>query len=83
MPPIFLMPPHPLTNSEIQKSSQTEPEFNGVSSRNNLPKVKDGTYVVNLDKCKSVGIHWITLYFNGDNITYFYSFGVENIPKQI
>ena len=30
------MPPHPLTNFEIQKYYQNEPNFNGVFSRNNL-----------------------------------------------
>ena len=34
----FLTPPHPLTNFEIQKYYQHEPRFNGVFSRNNLPK---------------------------------------------
>ena len=34
----FIMPPHPLTNFEIQKYYQNEPRFNGVYSRNNLPK---------------------------------------------
>ena len=34
--------PHPLTNFEIQKYYQNEPKFNGVYSRNNLPKIKDG-----------------------------------------
>ena len=44
------MPPHPLTNFEIQKYYQNEPRFNGVFSRNNLPKtIKDGAYVINLD----------------------------------
>ena len=39
----FLMPPHPLTNFEIQKYYQNERKFNGVFSRNNLPlKIKDG-----------------------------------------
>ena len=32
------MSPHPLTNFEIQKYYQNEPEFNGVYSRNNMPK---------------------------------------------
>ena len=36
----FLMPPHPLTNFEIQKYYQNEPIFNGVFSRNNLPLKK-------------------------------------------
>ena len=36
------MQPHPLTNFEIRKYYQNEPKFNGVYSRNNLPKIKDG-----------------------------------------
>ena len=39
----FLVPPLPLTNFEIQKYYKNEPRFNGVSSRDNLPKqIKDG-----------------------------------------
>ena len=45
----FLMPPNPLTNFEIQKYYQNEPRFNGVYSRDNLPKIKHGAYVINLD----------------------------------
>ena len=52
----FLMLPHPLTNFEIQKYYKNEPKFNGVFSRNNLPKkIKDGAYVINLDEYKDVG----------------------------
>ena len=36
------MPAHPLANFEIQKYYQIEPKFNGVYSRNNLPKINDG-----------------------------------------
>ena len=32
------MPPHPLANLEIQEYDQNEPKFNGLFSRNNLPK---------------------------------------------
>ena len=42
----------------------------------------DGAYVINLDVCKSKGTHRIALYVNGNNITYFVSFGVELIPKR-
>ena len=43
----FLIPPHPLTNSEIQKYYENEPRFNGVFSRDNLTEcsyseIKDG-----------------------------------------
>ena len=47
---VFLIPTHPLRNFEIQKY-KNEPRFNGVFPRNNLPKkIKDGTYVINLDE---------------------------------
>ena len=36
-------------------------------------KIKDRTYVVNLDEYESVGNHWIALYINVNNATYFYS----------
>ena len=74
---------HPLTNFEIQKYYQNEPEFNGIHLRNNLPKIKDGTYVINLDEYESIGTHWITLSVNGNTIICFDSFGVEHIPKEI
>ena len=44
------MPPHPVTNFEIQKYYQTPTRFNDVYSRDNLPKIKDGAYVINLDE---------------------------------
>ena len=61
------MPPHPLTSFEIQNYYQNEPKFIGVYSRNNLPKMKEGSYVTNIDKFKSIGTHWIALYANGNN----------------
>ena len=51
------MPPHPLTNFEIQKYYQNEPKFNGVYSRKNLPKTKDESNAINLDEVKSIGTH--------------------------
>ena len=49
----FLMPPHPLTNLEIQKYYQNKTKFNRVYSRNNLTQITDRTYVKNLDEFKS------------------------------
>ena len=43
------MSPHPLANFEKQNYYQIQTKFNGVYSRNNLPKIKDRTYVLNLD----------------------------------
>ena len=45
----FLMPPHRLTNFEIQKYYQTEAKLNGAHAKTNLPKIQDGAYVINLD----------------------------------
>ena len=67
----------------MQKYYQNKPKFNGVYSRNNLSKIKDEAYVINLDEYKSIGAHWIALYVNANNIVYFESFGVEHIPKEI
>ena len=85
------MPPHPLTNFEIQKYYQNEPKFNGVYSRDNLSEIKNGAYVINLDEFSDIGTHWVALYLGGaslknvnnNDVTYFDSFGVEHIPKEI
>ena len=78
------MPPHPLTNFEIKRYCQNEPRFNGVFSRDDLPKkIKDGTYVINLDEYADVGTHWITLFCRRTEIVYFDSFGVEHLPEEI
>ena len=79
-----MIPPHPLTNFEIQTYYQNEPRFNGIYSRDNLPnKIKDGAYVINLDEYSNIGTHWIALYVNNKTVKYFDSFGVEYIPKEI
>ena len=67
---------------------KNEPKFIGLYSKNTLPKIKDGAYVINLDKFESVVTHWIALYVNGNKRTsydeiYFDSFGVGHIPKEI
>ena len=41
----------------------------------------NGAYTIKIDHCESIGTHWITLYVNGNNVTYFDSFGVRHIPK--
>ena len=60
----FLILPHPLTNSKIQKYYKHEPRFNVAFSKNNLPKrIKDGAYVINLDEYANVGTPWIALFY--------------------
>ena len=70
------MLPHPLTNSEIHKYYANEPKFNGIYLRNNLSKIKDGAYIINLDEYESIITHWIALYVNAKKVTYFDSLGV-------
>ena len=81
------LPAHPLTNFEIQEYYQNEPRFNGVFSGDNLPNnnnnIKNGAYVINLDEYHDIGTHWVALYVYNKTVTYFDSFGVEHIPKEI
>ena len=77
------MLPYRLTNFEIQKYYQNEPRFNVVYSRDNLPKMKDGSYVINLDEYSGIGTHWIALYVRNTDVTYSNTFGVEHILKEI
>ena len=67
----------------MQKYYQNEPRFNGVYSRDNLPKIKDGDYVVNLDEYSHIGTQWVALYVHNYDVTYFDSFGAEHISKEI
>ena len=49
------MPPHFLTNFEIQEYYKNESKFNGVYSRDNLPdKIKDRAYIKNLDEFSDI-----------------------------
>ena len=77
------MPPYFLTNFEKQKNYENGPKFNGVYSGNNLSKINDETYAINLGDYKSIGTQWIVLYVNNNNVTYFHSFGVELFQKKL
>ena len=74
-----------MTNFEIQKYDQMKPRFNDVYSRENLPKIKDGAYLINIET------HWVALNIGGasprdvknNDVTYFDFLGVEHIPKEI
>ena len=70
------------------KYYENDMKLNGVYSRDNLPtKINDGAYVINLDEHSDIGTHWVALWVNNNNnnnnVTYFGSFGVEHIPKEI
>ena len=69
----------------MEKYYQNKSRFKGVYSRDNLPqKMKDGSYIKNLDEYADVGTHWIVLYISkNNNAIHFDSFGVERILKEI
>ena len=53
--------------------------FNGVYSRNNLPKrIKDEAYVIDFDEVADVSRHWIILYVKNIEII-----RVEHVLKEI
>ena len=62
----------------MQKYYQNEPRFNGVYSRDNVPKIKDGAYAINLDEYSDIGTHCVALYTYNNNVTYFNSFEAEH-----
>ena len=71
-------------NTEIKSYYQNEPRFINLYSRDNLPnKIKDRAYIINLDEYSDIGTHWVALYVQNNDVTYFDSFGVEHIPKEI
>ena len=67
------------------KYYKNEPRFNGAYSRDNLPKIKGGVYIINLDEYSDIGTYWVALYVqnNNNSVIYFDSFGVEHISKEI
>ena len=67
----LLVPLHPWSDIEITNYFNYEPRFNGVFSRNNLPRLKDGMYVINLDDKDSKGTHWVPLFIERNLAVYF------------
>ena len=51
------MSPNPSTNFEIQKYYQNELRFDGVYSKDDLQKIKDGAYIISLDEYSNIGTH--------------------------
>ena len=80
---IVLVLPHLLTNFEIKDYYGNESRFNGIYSRDNLPKtIKNGASVINLVEYADIGTHWAALHVKNNEVIYFDSFGVEHIPKE-
>ena len=78
------MPPHPLTNFDIQKYYENEPRFNGVYSRYNLPRRNKGWGIRNkpwwICRCG----HTLDCFIcNRSEIVYFDNFDFEHVPEEI
>ena len=61
--------PHPLTNFKIIVLI--------------IKTIKNGAYVINLDEYENTGTHWVVLFVKSNKVTYFDSFGVEYISKEV
>ena len=46
-------------------------------------KIKDDVYIVNLNEYFDIGTYWVILYVSNKTVTYFDSFGIEHIPKEV
>ena len=68
---------------KYKSTIKTNLNLNDIYSKNNLPKIKYGAYVINLDEYKSIGTHWRALYVDTENVTFFNSFGVGHISEEI
>ena len=60
-----------------------ERRFNGVFSRDNLPRMKDGVYVIILYDQQSKGTNWVSLFIDRNLEVYLYSFGIEYILPEL
>ena len=75
---------HALNNTEITNYFKYEPGLNSIFSRNNLPRIKHGVYVKNLNDKNSIGFHyWISLFIERNIAVYFDSLGMEYIPQEV
>ena len=76
-------PAHPLSNIEITKYLNYEPRFNGVFSRDKLPRIKDEAYVIIPNHKQSKLAHQISLFIDRNTAVYFDSFGIEYTPQEV
>ena len=58
-------------------------KFNGVFSRVNIRRVKDGAYIINLDDKLSRGAHRVSLFIDRNTAAPFDSFGIKYIPQEV
>ena len=79
----FLVPLHLLSNIRITNYFNYEPRFNAVILKNNLLRIKDEVYVINLNDKNSKGTHWVSLFIDRNTAAYFDSFRIEYINQEV
>ena len=79
----MLVPLHLFNNIKIANYFRYEPRFNGLFSRNSLPRIKDEAYVINLGDRNSKGTQKVSLFIDRNLAVYFDSFGIEYIPQEV
>ena len=70
-------------HQKVSKYYENDCSFNGVFPSKNLPRIKNGAYVINLDDKKSKVTHWVSLFIDRNTAVYFDSFGTEYIPQEV
>ena len=68
---------------EITNYFNCNPRVSEAFSRNNLPRIKDGVYAINLNDKKSKETHWVSVFIDRNAVVYFDSFGTEYIPLEV
>ena len=58
-------------------------KFKGVFSRNNLPRIKDGPYSINLDDKRSKETHWASLFIDKSKAVYLNSFRIDETSQEV
>ena len=77
----FLILVHNLTSIETTKYFSYKHWSNGTFSRDNLHRIKDEPYAINLDDKQSKEIHWVSLFIEGNIAACFDSFKTELLNK--
>ena len=49
----------------------------------NLPRIKDGVYVITFDDKQSKGTHCVLLFIDRYTVVYFASLEIEYIPQEV
>ena len=72
-----------LKHCKVPKYHDQDCRFNGVYSRNNLPRIKDGVSAINQDDEESKGTYWVSLFINISTAVYFDSFGIKYFRQEV